>query len=199
MYKFDKQLMGIRTQTHSMISLASNSNALLFPKHSVFLLWASIQYFLFIASKQFVVFQSFKSYLTLCKPKDCSTPSSSVLHYLPEFAHIHVPWVDDAIQPSHCSVTPFSSCPRFLAALGFFPQWINSLPEVSTVLELQLQHQYFRGLTFNVREDLNSFQQITVREKELARKILVLASTSLNSSQTKSLRIFISPVTTHIT
>ena len=28
--------------------------------------------------------------LTLCHPMDCSTPGSSVLHYLPEFAQTHV-------------------------------------------------------------------------------------------------------------
>ena len=50
-----------------------------------------------------------------------------------------------------------------------------------------------------LQETPKQTNKITVREKELARKILVLASTSLNSSQTKSLRIFISPVTTHIT
>ena len=33
----------------------------------------------------------------LFEPWDCSTPDSSVLHYLPEFAQIHVPWVGDAI------------------------------------------------------------------------------------------------------
>ena len=32
---------------------------------------------------------------------DCSTQGFPVLHYLPEFAHIHVYWVSDAIQPSH--------------------------------------------------------------------------------------------------
>ena len=31
-----------------------------------------------------------KSCLTLCNPIDCSTPASSVLHYLLEFAQIHV-------------------------------------------------------------------------------------------------------------
>ena len=36
-----------------------------------------------------------------CDPTDCSTSDSSVLHYLPEFAQIHVFWVGDAIQPSH--------------------------------------------------------------------------------------------------
>ena len=34
---------------------------------------------------------------TLCDLMDCSTPGSSVLHCLPEFAQIHVHWVDDAI------------------------------------------------------------------------------------------------------
>ena len=31
-----------------------------------------------------------KSCLTLCNPMKCSTPGSSVLHYLLEFAHTHV-------------------------------------------------------------------------------------------------------------
>ena len=39
---------------------------------------------------------------------DCSTPIFSVLHYLPEFAQIHVHWVGDTIQPSH-PLLPF--CP----------------------------------------------------------------------------------------
>ena len=39
-----------------------------------------------------------KSCPTLCDP-DYSLSDSSVLHYLPEFAQIHVHWVGDAIQP----------------------------------------------------------------------------------------------------
>ena len=42
-----------------------------------------------------------KSCPTLCNPMDCSMPGSSVLHYLQEFAQIHVHCVHDAIQPSH--------------------------------------------------------------------------------------------------
>ena len=38
-----------------------------------------------------------KSCQTLCNPMDCSTPGSSVLHCLPEFAQIHVHWVSDSI------------------------------------------------------------------------------------------------------
>ena len=49
--------------------------------------------------------------LTLCDPMDCNTPSFPVLHYLLEFAQIHVHWVNDAIQPSH-SLLP-SSPPAF--------------------------------------------------------------------------------------
>ena len=32
---------------------------------------------------------------------DYSTLGSSILHYFPEFAQIHVHWVGDAIQPSY--------------------------------------------------------------------------------------------------
>ena len=42
-----------------------------------------------------------KSCLTLCNPMDCSTPGFPVFHYLPEFAQNHVPFIGDAIQPSH--------------------------------------------------------------------------------------------------
>ena len=38
------------------------------------------------------------SCVQLCDPMDdCSTPSSPVHHYLPEFAQIHIHWVDDAL------------------------------------------------------------------------------------------------------
>ena len=52
-----------------------------------------------------------KSCPTLCDPMDCSTPGLPVLHYLPEFAQVHVHWVDNAIQPSHplSPSSPFAS------------------------------------------------------------------------------------------
>ena len=37
---------------------------------------------------------------TPSNPMDCSTPGFPVLHYLPEFAQIHVHWVSDVL-PSH--------------------------------------------------------------------------------------------------
>ena len=43
---------------------------------------------------------------TLCDPMDFSTLDCTVLHHLLEFAQIHVPWVSDAIQPSHSLLPP---------------------------------------------------------------------------------------------
>ena len=43
-----------------------------------------------VQSKLFLLLLSWDS-------MDCSTPGSSVLHYLPELAQVHLHWVDDAI------------------------------------------------------------------------------------------------------
>ena len=40
-------------------------------------------------------------YSCLENSMDCSTPSFPALHYLWEFAQIHVHWINDAIQPFH--------------------------------------------------------------------------------------------------
>ena len=37
----------------------------------------------------------------LYDPVECSTPGFPALHHLPEFAQTRVPWISDAIQPSH--------------------------------------------------------------------------------------------------
>ena len=52
---------------------------------------------------------------------NCSTPGFPVLHYLPGFAETHVHWFSDAIQPSHPSVAPFSSCLQSFPESGSFP------------------------------------------------------------------------------
>ena len=50
---------------------------------------------------------------------DCSTPGFSVLHYLLEFAQIHVHWVHDAISPSH-PVLPSSPSASSLFCIRIF-------------------------------------------------------------------------------
>ena len=66
-----------------------------------------------------------QSCLTLCDPMDCSTPGSSVLHCLPEFAQIHVHWVSDAIQPSH-PLLPTSPSALSLSQ-DCLPRWLRQL------------------------------------------------------------------------
>ena len=87
----------------------------------------------------FVVVQSL-SRVWLCDPKGCSTPGSSVLHHLPEFAQTHIYWVGDAIQPSHPLSSPSPPALSFSQHQGLF-QWAGSLHLVAKVLELQLQPQ----------------------------------------------------------
>ena len=60
-----------------------------------------------------------QSRLTHWDPIDCNTPGLPVLHQLPEFTQTHVPWVSDAIQPSH----PLSShllLPSTFPSIGVF-------------------------------------------------------------------------------
>ena len=75
-----------------------------------------------------------KSCPTFCNSIYCM-PGSSVLHYLPEFAQIHVHWVDDAIQPSHPlpPLTPFAF--NLSHSQDLF-QRVNSSHQGAKVLEL---------------------------------------------------------------
>ena len=84
-------------------------------------------------------------YPTLCNPMDSTTPGLLVLHYLPEFAQIHVHWVNDAIQPSHPLLPPSPPALNLSQHHGLF-QWVGSLHQVAKVLELQLQHQSFQWI-----------------------------------------------------
>ena len=91
----------------------------------------------------FVVVVQSVSCLTLWDSMDCSTPGLPVPHYLPEFAQVHVHWVEDVIQPPHPLLpsSPFAFC--FPQHQHFF-QWVGSLHQVTKVLELQ--HQFFQWI-----------------------------------------------------
>ena len=68
-----------------------------------------------------------------------------VLHCLPEFAHTHVHWIGDAIQPSHPLL--LLSSPAFsLSQHQDLFQWVSCLHQVYKILELQLQHQSFQWI-----------------------------------------------------
>ena len=91
------------------------------------------------------VYSVTKLCLTLWDPMDCSIPGLHVLHYLPEFAEIHVHWVCDAVKPSH-PLPPFSPSAFSLSQHQGLFQWVSSLHQVAKVLELPLQHQSFQWI-----------------------------------------------------
>ena len=74
--------------------------------------------------RKFVV-QLLKSCPTLCNPMDCSTPGLPVLQYLLEFAQTQCPLSQWCWLTISSSVTPFSSCPQYFLASGYFPMsWL---------------------------------------------------------------------------
>ena len=91
--------------------------------------------------------------LTLCDPRDCSTPGSPVLQYLPEFAQIHVHQVSDAIQPTvSSSATP--SPQSFPTSGAFRMSWVFASGVQSigallsaSVLLMNIQGWFPLGLT----------------------------------------------------
>ena len=101
-----------------------------------------------------VTFVHFLSY-DFCDPMDCSTSGLPVLHHLPEFAQTRVPWVSDAIQPSH----PLSSPPPLALNLSqnqsFFPmsqRFTSGGPSIGAsasalILPVNIQGWFSLGLT----------------------------------------------------
>ena len=82
------------------------------------------------------------SCLTLCDPRDCSTPGFPVHHQLLELAQTHVYWVDDVIQPSHPLSSPSPPVFSLSQHQGLF-QWVSSSHQVAKGLKCQLPHQSF--------------------------------------------------------
>ena len=60
-----------------------------------------------------------QSCLTLCDPRNCSTPGLPVHHELPEFTQTHVHRVGDVIQPSHPLLSPAPPPPIPPSIRGF--------------------------------------------------------------------------------
>ena len=85
---------------------------------------------------------------------DCSTPGFPVLHYLLEFAQIHIHWVGDVIEPSH-PLSPLLLLPstfpsiRVFSSGRFFTSGGQSIgPSASaSVLPMNIQGWFPLGLT----------------------------------------------------
>ena len=90
---------------------------------------------------------------TLCDPMDCSMPGLPIHHQLPEFTHMHVHWVSDAIQPSHPLSSPSPPAFNLSQHQGLF-QWVSSSHEVAKVLEFSFSispsNEYSGLITFRM-------------------------------------------------
>ena len=64
---------------------------------------------------------------------DCSRPSVPVLHYLPEFAQIHIHWVSDVDHLISCQYFLLLSSNHYQhqGFFFFFFQWVDSLHQVA--------------------------------------------------------------------
>ena len=71
-----------------------------------------------------------QSCLTLWDPMDCSMPGFPVDYQFPQFAHTHVHWVGDAIQPSHPLLSPSPPTFNLSQHQGLF-QWVSSSHQVA--------------------------------------------------------------------
>ena len=112
-------------------------------------------------------------------PVDCSVRGSSVLHSLPEVAHIPVPWATWwCFLIISSLVTPFSSCPQYFPALESFPmsrlfasggQRIGASASAS-VLPMNIQGWFPLGLTSLISLQskglLRVFSSTTVQKHE---------------------------------
>ena len=93
--------------------------------------------------------------LTLCDTIDCSMLGFPVLHYLPEFAQIHVHWVSDAIKLSHPMSPPSPFNFNLSQHMGLLSMsWLFSLGVQSigasasaSVLSMNIQGWFTLGLT----------------------------------------------------
>ena len=80
---------------------------------------------------------------TLFNLTNCRTPGLPVSHHFLKFAQVHVCCIGDAIQPSH-SLTPFSPSVFCLSQHQGLFQWVSCSHQMTKILELQLQHQFFQ-------------------------------------------------------
>ena len=71
--------------------------------------------------------------------------ASLSINQIPEFTQTHVPWVSDAIQPSHPLSSPSPPALNLSQHQGLF-QWVSSSHQVAKILEFQLQHQSFQWI-----------------------------------------------------
>ena len=115
-----------------VLRLGPTSYMFLYQEAPNFLFFPLFHFIIWIFIDFCCCFSEAKSCPTLCCPTDCSTPGSSVLHYLPEFAQIHVHWVGDTIQPLHPLLHPSPFALNLSQHQGLFFFFLPSIRVISS-------------------------------------------------------------------
>ena len=130
---------------------------------------------------------------TLCDPMDFSTLDCTVLHHLLEFAQIHVPWVSDAIQPSHSLLPPSPFAFNLFQHQGLFlmsqvfksDDQSTGTSASASILPMNIQGWFPLGLTGS----------IYLKSKGLSR---VFSSTQFESISSSALSLLYGPTLTSV-
>ena len=130
---------------------------------------------------------------TLCNSMNCSMPGFPVLHYLPEFAQIHLHSVSEAIQLSHPLSPPSPLALNLCQYQGLF-QWVGPSHQMAKILDLQLQHQSFQNIfKVDYLQDWLAWSTCSPRDSQESSPALQFES--INSS---ALRLLYGPTLTCI-
>ena len=112
----------------------------------------------------------------------------------PRFAQSHVYWVSDAIQPSHPFLSPSPPALNLSQYQRIF-QWVWCLHQMTKILELQLQHQFFQWIFIQDWFPLGLTFLISLQSKGLLR---VFSSTTVKSINYLVLSLLYGPTLTSI-
>ena len=82
---------------------------------------------------------------TLWDAEDCSTPGLAVHHQPTELTQTRAHCIGDAVQPHRPLSSPSPPTLNLSQHQGLF-QWVGSSHQVATVLEFQLQYQFFQWI-----------------------------------------------------
>ena len=159
--------------------------------------WKGYKLFIFISGFNIRLFMydscfvvQLQSCVQLFDPMSCSTPGSSVLHYLLEYAQTHVHWVGDTIQPSHPLWLP-SPLPSVFPSIGVFSN------ESALCIRWTEYWALASVLAMNIRGwfPFGSTGLISLQSKELSR---VFSSTIIRNYQFFGIQSFYGPILTSI-
>ena len=147
------RLIHITTTDSNLFLFTDDWYSFVFMYHSLFIHLSAhehLGYFHFLYRPQFGSVQLLSHVWLFVTPWTAACQACLSITELPESTQNHVPYVGDAIQPSHPLSSPSPPALNLSQHQGLFT-WVSSSHHVAKVLEFQLQHQ---SLQWTLRTDL---------------------------------------------